>query len=174
MTERKWRFRFHGNGFEKVTPLWLYPELDCSSCVDDVEDQTGAEQLAYYVDVVQRRHPRWWEADAAAIFWSIRGEGIFETAPNDEDGHKNFLTSFTPPVDAETGEPLNWWRLPVRNMRFPAFAAALGWLPSPFQATAPLRSIVSNATIHAFTEAEIEQWLDPEGRGWRLKSAGDR
>jgi hypothetical protein len=56
------------------------------------------------------------------IHRSVRGEGIFEAAPNDDHGYKNFLTLFTPPVDAESGEPLNWWRLPVRNTRFPAFA----------------------------------------------------
>ena len=159
---RKWRFKLHGAGYEMVSPLWLYPELNCSSCVDDVEDQSGAEQLAYCVDVIQRRHPKWWDADAVAINWFACGEGIFETAPNDDRDCKNFLTLFTPPVDAKTGEPLNWWRLPVRNTRFPAFAEALGWLPSPFQEFAPLRSIVSNATVHAFTEAELEQWLDPE------------
>jgi hypothetical protein len=42
---RKWRFKLCGSGFEKVSPLWLYPELDISSCVDDAEDQSGAEQL---------------------------------------------------------------------------------------------------------------------------------
>jgi len=147
MTERKWRFRSRGTGFEKVTTLWLYPEINCSSCVDDAEDQSGPGQLAYYVDYVQRRYPEWWEADAVPIYWSVRGEpGIAEDAPNSDYANRNgdnFLTFWTPPVDAKTGEPLNWWRLPVRNT---AFAKALGWLPSPFQDFAPLRSIVPTAT----------------------------
>jgi hypothetical protein len=146
MSDRQWRFRARRNGFEMVSPLWLYPELDCSSCIDDFEDQTGARQLAYYVDYVQRRYPEWWESDPAPIYWSVRGDGIFEAAPTNVIARDaNFLTFWTPPIDARTSEPLNWWRLPVRNERFPAFAEALGWLPSPFQAFAPLRSIVTNA-----------------------------
>jgi hypothetical protein len=135
-------------GHERVTPLWLYPEIDCSSCVADVEDQSGAGQLAYYVDYLQRHFPEWWDADAVPIGWSVRGEGIWEYAPNDPDEQldENFLTFWSRPRDAKTGEPLNWWRLPLRNDRFLAFAKALGWLPSPFQATAPIRSIVTNAT----------------------------
>jgi hypothetical protein len=55
----------------------------------------------------------------------------------------------------------------VCNACLPELAEALGWAPSPFQEFAPLRSIVSNATMHAFTEAEIEHWLDPEGLMFR-------
>ena len=165
---RKWRFKLRGTGFFKTSPLWLYPELDCSACVEDAKDQSGAGQLARYVDVIRRRHPQWWEADAVLIEWSVCGEGIFETAPNDDRDCKNFLTLFTPPVDAETGEPLNWWRLPVRNTLFPAFAKALGWLPSPFQEFAPLRSIVSNVTVLAETEeARAQWWIDEQRRAVR-------
>jgi hypothetical protein len=92
---RKWRFKLRDTECEKVSPLWLYPELDCSSCVEDVEDQSGPGQLAYYVAVLQRRHPKWWGADAVPICWSVCGEGIFEAAPNNGDGYKNFLTLFT-------------------------------------------------------------------------------
>jgi hypothetical protein len=80
-----------------------------------------------------------------------------EHAPNNARGYalpdKNFLTFFTPPVDAKTGEFMNWWRLSVRNTRFPAFAKALGWLPSPFQQFAPLRSIMTNAVEAAAERA---------------------
>jgi hypothetical protein len=145
-----WRFRARDNEFEQVTTLWLYPELDCSSCIGDADDQSGDGQLDYYVDYVRRHRPEWWKADAIPIYWSVRGEGVFEHAPNNaHDYGKNFLTFYTPPADVKTGEPLNWWRLPVRNTRFPAFARALGWLPSPFQPFAPLRSIVTNATAKA-------------------------
>ena len=78
------------------------------------------------------------------IYWSVRGEGVAEHASCNAIAGRCFLTIFTQPVDAKTGEELNWWRLPVRNDRFPAFAKALGWLPSPFQEFAPLRSIVTN------------------------------
>ncbi len=149
--DRRWRFQSRKSGFEKVTTLWLYPELDYSTCVDDADDQSGAGQLAFYLDNLRRARPEYWEADAVPIYWFVRGDpGITEQAPNNADERsldKHFLTSFTPPVDAATGEPLNWWRLPVRNDRSPEFAKALGWLPSPFQEFAPLRSIVTNATV---------------------------
>jgi hypothetical protein len=144
MTERRWRFRSREGGFDRVTPLWLYPEIDCSSCVDEAEDQSGAGQLAYYVDYLQDHCPEWWDADAVPISWSVRGDGVYEYAPNKRE--ENFLTFWMPPCDARTGDPLNWWRLPVRNSRLPAFGKALGWLPSPFEEFAPLRSIVTNAT----------------------------
>jgi hypothetical protein len=97
---------------------------------------------------VRRHYPEWWDADAVPIYWAVRGDGVFEHAPNNSEryGGKSFLTFFTPPVDPRTGAVMNWWRLPVRNERFPAFAEALGWLPSPFQEFAPLRSIIMNAT----------------------------
>ncbi len=143
----KWRLRSRETGAEWVTPLWLYPEIDCSSCVDDADDQSGPGQVFYYADYLQRRYPDWWAADAVPIWWSVMGEGICEYAPGASNTRhdENFLTFFKPPVDAKTGQFLNWWRLPVRNHRFPAFAAALGWLPSPFQEFAPMRSIMTNA-----------------------------
>ena len=159
MAERKWRFRSRDGGFEKISPLWLYPEINGSSWVDEAEDQSGVGQLAYFIAWIRRRYPEQWKADAVPIFWSVRGDGVFEIAPNNARDiiGKNFLTVFTPPVDARTGEPLNWWRLPVRNDRFPAFAKALGWLPSPFEEFAPLRSIVTNATQTVWRESRFPE-----------------
>jgi len=148
--DRAWRFRSREDGLEHLATLWLYPELECSSCVDDADDQSGPGHLAYYVNYVKRNYRQWWDADAVPIYWFVRGDPrVCEDAPNDYRHHdlpgENFLTFFTPPVDAKTGEPLNWWRLPVRNTRFPELARGLGWLPSPFQRFAPLRSIITNA-----------------------------
>jgi hypothetical protein len=143
--ERLWRFRFREGGYEHTATIWLYPELDCSACIDDADDQSGPGQLAHFVDYVRNQCPEWWAADAVPIYWCVRGEpGVCEQAPV-ANSDENFLTFFTKPEDAETGERLNWWKLPVRNTRFPAFARALAWTPSPFQPFAPLRSIVTNA-----------------------------
>ena len=142
VADRPWRFR--SRGFERVSVLWLYPELDCWACIDDADVQSGVAQLAYYESYVQRRYPEMWEADAVRIDWFVEGDGgVFEFAPTTPA--RNFLTFFSHPVDAETGEPLNWWKLPVRITRFPAAAKALGWVPSPFQTVAPLRSILTNS-----------------------------
>jgi hypothetical protein len=156
MRAGNWKMsQLHGGQFVSIVDLWLYPELECSSCVQDC-DADGPAQLKYYVEYIKRKYPAWWESDAVPIYWSGRGEGsdqIFEEAPcGNEWMHarldlepKSILTEYSVPYDIRTGEPINWWRLPVRNTRFPEFAKALGWLPSPFQQFAPLRSIVTNA-----------------------------
>jgi hypothetical protein len=59
------------------------------------------------------------------------------------------VRTFYPSVtNLKTGEPINWFKLPVRNERFPEFAKALGWVPAPFQSHAPLRSIVRGVLPH--------------------------
>jgi hypothetical protein len=74
----------------------------------------------------------------------VCGEDISEYAPVPW-ATAAISSRFSQPVNARTGEPLNWYRLPVCNARFSKFAAARGWLPSPFQRYASLRSIVENA-----------------------------
>ena len=56
MTERQWCFRSRASDFERITPLWLYPEIDGSSCVADAEDQSGAGQLADFVAFMNSAH----------------------------------------------------------------------------------------------------------------------
>ena len=80
---RKWRFRSRRSQVEFISPLWLYPELNCSSCVDDVYDQSGETQLAYYVEYLERLYPSRMTDDAVPIYWSVRGDGIFEHGPNE-------------------------------------------------------------------------------------------
>lgn len=53
---------------------------------------------------------------------------------------------------------MDWFRLPVRNDRFPEFGEALGWLPSPLQPYAPLRSIM--ASRHGITLGDLATLAD--------------
>jgi hypothetical protein len=81
------------------------------------------------------------------IFWSI---------VEDQGEHSGFccesvdrvMTIYPSVTNLKTGEPINWFKLPVRNERFLEFAKALGWLPAPFQSHAPLRSIVRGVLPH--------------------------
>ena len=149
----KWRLRARRSNHIKTTTLWLYPELDCSSCVDDVYPAGGKEQLAYYCEYIRTgyggRYRHWWDADAVPIYWSVMGDDDgfgCEQAPFHLDGGngEDVLTHYYPPINVRTGAQINWYTsLPVINRRFPEFAAALGWLPSPGQMFAPLRSIVA-------------------------------
>lgn len=144
------------SGFQKQGQLWLYPELNCSSCVDDCWSEDGYEQLEHYVDYIEAHQPEWLRVDAVPIYWFVDGRGdngrgnCFEAAPfcsntlrlDRQGNHINFLSYFSWPVSVRTGEPLDWFRLPIKMDRFPAFAEALGWQPSPLQPTAPLTSIL--------------------------------
>src|SRR5262249_15250521 len=71
---RLWKLKSRRSDHVKVTRLWLYPELECSSCVDDC-DGNGEDQLAYYCEYIRTRYPQWWESDAVPIYWSVIGDG---------------------------------------------------------------------------------------------------
>jgi hypothetical protein len=76
-----WRLHCRNGLHTKTVRLWLYPELDCSACLDDVRDESGAAQLDYYCDYVRRRRPEWWAADAVPVYWSVMGnEDAFGSA----------------------------------------------------------------------------------------------
>lgn len=141
----RWIFETRHYGNERRCDLQLYPELDCSSMVDDYYELDGHGQLEAYVQYLESRHPEWLEADAVPIVWSVHSNwyGVFEAAPFARSYiGMDFLTHFTWPVDAVNGEPLDWYQLPVVNDRFPEFAKALAWTPSPLQPTCPLASIL--------------------------------
>lgn len=144
-----WTFASLRSGYERTCDLYLYPELDCSSMVDDYYEESGQVQLEQYVRYLRERYPHWMEKDAVPIYWVVQSKtgGVSETAPPFVSayapaGDRHFLTSFTWPVNAVTGDPLDWFSLPVVNNRFPAFAEALSWTPSPLQPFCPLASIL--------------------------------
>jgi predicted GIY-YIG superfamily endonuclease len=141
----RWTFETRRSGHERRCDLVLYPELDCSAMVDDVYELDGHGQFEEYVQYLERHHPDWLEKDAVPIIWSVHSgwHGVFEAAPFARSYiGMDFLTHFTWPEDAVTGEPLDWYALPVVNDRFPEFAKALAWTPSPLQPTCPLASIL--------------------------------
>lgn len=147
-TGGRWSFETHRSGYRRQCDLYLYPELDCSSMVDNYYQLDGEGQLVAYIRYLQQRYPEWLDADAVPIHWSVMSQqgGISEAAPFQKADIfaelGDFLTFFTWPEDAQTGELLDWYRVPVINKRFPAFADALAWTPSPLQPTCPLTSIM--------------------------------
>ena len=126
-----WRFRSkQDRGQEWIKALWLYPEIDGSSCVDDADDQSGEGQLAHFVARLKRRYPEQWEADAVPIFWGVQGDGVAEWAPNEpKAGSENFLDVLHSSRESvRTGEEFeSGGSCQVRNTRFPLFAKALGY-----------------------------------------------
>lgn len=143
----QWLFRSRESGIERRVDLYLYPELDGSAVVDEYDYLDGEGQFEEYVQYLQRNHMDWLHADAIPIVWSVAGPGICEAAPFPQEEAPpwgDFLTAFTWPVDAKTGDYLDWYQLPVRNNRFPEFAKALAWTPSPMQPTCPFRSLLQS------------------------------
>lgn len=145
-TAGRWVFRSLQSGVEKRADLYLYPELDCSAMVDEVHYLDGEGQFEEYVQFLERKYPQWLTSDAVPIVWSVVGGKTYEAAPftGDEPSWGDFLAHFTWPVHAQTGERLDWYRMPVVNDRFPEFAEALAWTPSPLQPTCPLSSILQS------------------------------
>lgn len=144
---KTWSFKLRTNGYEETVAIWLHPEIYGVPMLDDFLHLNGEDQLAIYLAWIMAAKADLWKADAVPIYWSIRGEGIAETAPFTQEpyGDENFLTFYSWPQDVETGEALDWFSdLPVQDTRYPDFADALGWRPSPLQATAPLRSILKS------------------------------
>lgn len=93
------------------------------------------------------------------IYWFVSspdGGGTFESAPF--EGHEydwlvegdDFLSFYTWPENAETGELLNWLRLPVRDKLWRPgqgdkggfIQEATGWKPSALQAHVSVQTLV--------------------------------
>lgn len=154
-TSRTWRFQTLG-GVERVTDLWLEWEVDgaAMSLEWDPEEVTAEEMLREFA---RRIYPN---GGWAPILWMVMPEQ--EDAPFqisrarhlrianpdttrefDREHHLGMLTSYTWPVDAETGERLNFMSLPVPDRGWsdpdvPTWSSgfiqeATGWKPGALQ-----------------------------------------
>jgi len=145
------------NPYYFVGRLWLYPEINYSSILCDYfEDELSEDDTFDLVcDQLKRNMPDEWQRDEIPIFWSVCGQvkshenpkrmDLCEWAPFSEDCKRmpdmpNFLTRFTWPQNYLLKD-INWFSLPVINHRFPKFGQSLQWSPSPYQKTAPMKTI---------------------------------
>jgi hypothetical protein len=136
-------FRSRRSGYEHRERIWLYPELDCWSVIDNLWSDDGRiapspeDALAYWIDYLG-------DAEDVAVGWSVFGDrNCCESAPFTGRDDENFLSAFTWPEFADgprEGERVDWWTLPVINSRFPILTTAMGgWLPAPLTPRFPLR-----------------------------------
>lgn len=153
-----WVFHSLRTGCMRTEPeLWLEFQLDGQSVLGDYDDLDGEEQFRIYAGYLRRSYPEWIQRDVVPIYWSVLP--VHETAPfmsvagwkavgsataEHGLGSESFLSYFSWPEDAKTGEPLDWFTLPVRATCFPEFAEFLGWVPSALQPYCPLRSIIAS------------------------------
>jgi len=93
------------------------------------------------------------------VWWSVTTPeiaGTYERAPFESHGYDwlvgadHFLTHFTWPMNADTGEPLNWLRLPVLDKLWRPgqgdkggfIEEATGWKPSALQSYVNVETLV--------------------------------
>lgn len=165
---RSWRFINLESGYERVTPLWLYWEVNCDPISDDWSpEEIDAVELW---DLWRRKYPperkEAFGPNAQPIYWYIDGPGTCESAPGqdlrvyDHDEVHTFLDFFTWPVDPVTGERLRFTDLPVvdkvwRTGPIPHGAVykggfiqeATGWKPSAYQPYMDVRQIETLAGL---------------------------
>ncbi|MFJ5547010.1 hypothetical protein [Streptomyces sp. NPDC093225] len=177
----KWNFSYRQNGYEFTEELVFYAEPDGSTITDDyLPEEVNAQALwkMWVMGCADSSHKRWpdlFRPGEVHIAWYVtRPEiiGVFEGAPHARDlinfpgvlegvspdrvESNHFLSYYTHPVNAETGEPLNWLRLPVLDLSWNSRRAnkggfiqeATGWKPSPLQPTVDVRQLGAAAGLY--------------------------
>ncbi|WP_432247691.1 hypothetical protein ACRAR1_07010 [Streptomyces sanyensis] len=153
----RWRFRTRMGGYEHVVPLVYHWEVNGAPMSDDyTPDEADAAELwaRWIAEFGNRGHldyPERLKPGQVTIYWSVLspgGGGIFESAPYgppmlwSDSLREDFLTHYSEPVHEKTEEPINWTRVPVRDLGWSSTASdkggfiqeATGWKPSPLQA----------------------------------------
>ena len=155
-TARQWRIGSRRNDFQWTGPLVAYWELDHDPISDDyTPDEISAEDLFdRWVDKVKRSYP----SGLVPIYWFVDspGHGKFERMPFQQPTSsgrqlEDFLTFYSWPVNAKTGEPLNWLTLAVADKRWTSrrgdkggfIQEVTGWKPAVLQPFVYLPSLMS-------------------------------
>ena len=153
-------------GGTRTARLWLKPEIDQMSMWGDlIYDGYTEDEAGWYIVNNLQKYPGF-EEDEIKIYWFVHGvytrdsQGgtpgmgsskgqLFKTefAPYDSNAFDSelshdFLTFFTWPTNYRN-EPINWFRMPVYDDRFPEFWKWLGWTPAPLTKYCPLNSIIA-------------------------------
>lgn len=165
----QWTFTSRGSSYTQTTELVLYAEPNYSTITDNYlpEEISASELWRIWVDKAanqaHERHPHVYRPGEVTILWTVTTPdvmNVFEAAPytrplpqDPEDlqlmemlgpvEEEDFLTYFTTPRHAETGELINWLRLPVLDRGWNDSAPdkggfiqeVTGWKPAPLQPT---------------------------------------
>lgn len=165
-----WKWRNKQNGYEFEGDLLLGWEVNGDPVSDDYTgDEISAVDLLcawagrYYPEAVAETL---YGPGAVKIHWYIAGEP-FEAAPFSPDvwtldSEEDFLTFFTWPTNAKTGERLNFNTLPVKDKQWTAEQAdkggfiqeATGWKPSPFQPVMYVPTVFAAAGLGHLAQLE--------------------
>lgn len=164
--DTKWTWTNRRGGHTWVEELVLYAEPDGSSMSDDYlpEEVTAVELWHRWVDryavTYHRRYPDQYRLGEVPIYWTVTQPtitGTFEAAPHAPNVlSEDFLTHYTHPTHVDTGERLNWLRLPVLDRGWNATVGdkggfiqeATGWKPSALQPTMDFLRIGAAAGLY--------------------------
>jgi hypothetical protein len=168
-----WLFNAVRNNYPNAHELVLYWEPEAERQFMDHDPRQAPavslwrEWADFMADQLHDEHPTRFQPGDVHITWSIRtpsGNGIAEYAPHLQpnpvveslDHDENFLTHYTHPVHAVTGERVNWLRLPVADRRWNTSGLdsgrgfiqdAIGWKPGPLQPVMNVRQLALAAGL---------------------------
>ncbi|WP_068059183.1 hypothetical protein [Nocardia xishanensis] len=142
-------------------PLVLEWEADYASVSDDytTREISAYEMFQIWAKKVETRH-----GDTIPIFWVLLGERApfceqYRNAHKAEYGeYEDFTSYYRRPVNTETGEPVNWARIPVAvgtwapgetKSKSDFIVTATGWVPSPLQSSVSLAFLIDCANAQA-------------------------
>jgi predicted GIY-YIG superfamily endonuclease len=133
------------------TDLYLEPEINCSTMVEDYCELDAEGQLWQWIQYMLKKYPKD-DLDAIPVDWSVvdhRGcHWGYAPYQGDDLLPHAFLRDQSWPVDATTGEKLDWFKLPIRWGKFAEASKALDWTPGRMQRTCPLISIMASKDGH--------------------------
>ena len=151
---RVWRSRSLPGNFDWEGELVAYWEvlLDPISDPFTPEEKSADDLLQHWATQVALECP----TGLVPIYWFVEGGGKFERVPFQYEHHpdlpadEDFLTFHTWPVDAASGAPLSWLKLPVVDKLWAPGSArkggfiqqATGWKPTILQPHVYLPSLL--------------------------------
>lgn len=145
----RWRWDMRDAGITRQHDLFLVPEIEGSTIVEDWPEMDGEAQLWEWVRHLRRQPDT--NLSALKISWFVEDEAgcDYGYAPFQNHGALEsadplgFLATNCWPVDVRNDEMVDWYKLPLRwDARFQEAAKALDWTPGKMQQTCPLRHIL--------------------------------
>ncbi|MGC4927242.1 hypothetical protein [Streptomyces sp. DT117] len=167
----RWTFSSKRSEYERTVGLALYWEPDGSAISDDhlPEEEDAAQLWRMWTDRYGNRNheqdPAVYDPWHVPIYWAVTSDdsssGILahaphQTAPLGALLGKDFLYHFTRPAHEETGDPVNWLRLPVLDLGWSTERAdkggfiqeVTGWKPSPLQPFMDVQQVARAAGVY--------------------------
>ena len=157
MKDQTWRVKFlkHDGGWDG--PLVAYWEVERDPMSDDYtpDDISAEDLLRKWAKAVEGKH-----TNDIPIHWFVEspGHGKFENMPfqfnhaaDVDAAPENFLSHYSWPENANTGERLNWLTIPIVDKRWNAKQAdkggsireSTGWTPAILQPFVHLPSLLN-------------------------------